>query len=217
MRNYILWYKKWYLKFEWTSSSSIFQNPALSGKSRIEKSQSLQKCLCFIHFLWKKIFNCINKSMALNYNIVPRVGLVTISYHYLPLAVHNFSNIREINSFKHLMKIKTFSAAVKINSYTTCIFFSKLLIFSHWKLKKISFKMFFSSKKILTTSAIVYHKILELFYIYLFNLLRVLLCFGWYMYIFISNIFLMIKIYAFYLDLDRYFSCSELHVVTLLC
>lgn len=26
----------------------------------------------------------------------------------------------------------------------------------------------------------------------------------------------MIKIYAFYLDLDRYFSCSELHVVTLL-
>lgn len=147
MRNYILWYKKWYLKFEWTSSSSIFQNPALSGKSRNEKSQSLQKCLCFIHFLWKKIFNCINKSMALNYNIVPRVGLVTISYHYLPLAVHNFSNIREINSFKHLMKIKTFSAAVKINSYTTCIFFSKLLIFSHWKLKKFHLRCFFRQKK----------------------------------------------------------------------
>lgn len=95
----------------------------------------------------KKKFNCINKSMALNYNIVPRVGLVTISYHYLPLAVHNFSNIREINSFKHLMKIKTFSAAVKINSYTTCIFFSKLLIFSHWKLKKFHLRCFFRQKK----------------------------------------------------------------------
>lgn len=85
--------------------------------------------------------------MALNYNIVPRVGLVTISYHYLPLAVHNFSNIREINSFKHLMKIKTFSAAVKINSYTTCIFFSKLLIFSHWKFKKFHLRCFFRQKK----------------------------------------------------------------------
>lgn len=146
MRNYSLWYEKWYLKFEWSSSSSIFQNPALSGKSR-NKRVNLYRNVCALYIFSEKIFNCINKSMALNYNIVPRVGLVTISYHYLPLAVHNFSNIREINSFKHLMKIKTFLAAVKINSYTTCIFFSRLLIFSHWKLKKFHLRCFFRQKK----------------------------------------------------------------------
>lgn len=111
------------------------------------KRVNLYRNVCALYIFSEKIFNCINKSMALNYNIVPRVGLVTISYHYLPLAVHNFSNIREINSFKHLMKIKTFLAAVKINSYTTCIFFSRLLIFSHWKLKKFHLRCFFRQKK----------------------------------------------------------------------
>lgn len=99
--------------------------------------------------------------MALNYNIVPRVGLVTISYHYLPLAVYNFSNEREINLFQHLMKIKTFLAAVKINSYTTCILFFKTAHFFTLEVKKKFISDVFSSKKILTTSAIfliVYHK-----------------------------------------------------------
>lgn len=85
--------------------------------------------------------------MALNYNIVPRVGLVTISYHYLSLAVYNFSNEREINLFQHLMKIKTFLAAVKINSYTTCIFFFKTAHFFTLEVKKNSFQMFFRQKK----------------------------------------------------------------------
>lgn len=84
--------------------------------------------------------------MALNYNIVPRVGLVTISYHYLPLAVYNFSNEREINLFQHLMKIKTFLAAVKINSYTTCIFFFKTAHFFTLEVKTNSFQMFFRQK-----------------------------------------------------------------------
>lgn len=111
------------------------------------KSVNLYRNVCALYIFSEKIFNCINKSMALNYNIVPRVGLVTISYHYLPLAVYNFSNEREINLFQHLMKIKTFLAAVKINSYTTCIFFFKTAHFFTLEVKKNSFQMFFRQKK----------------------------------------------------------------------
>lgn len=111
------------------------------------KRVNLYRNFCALYIFSEKIFNCINKSMALNYNIVPRVGLVTISYYYLPLAVYNFSNEREINLFQHLMKIKTFLAAVKINSYTTCIFFFKTAHFFTLEVKKNSFQMFFRQKK----------------------------------------------------------------------
>lgn len=87
------------------------------------KSVNFYRNVCVLYIFFEKIFNCINKLMVLNYNIVLCVGFVIISYYYLLLVVYNFSNIREINLFKYLMKIKIFLVVVMINLYIICIFF----------------------------------------------------------------------------------------------